>query len=219
MSEIDIENKKISPKTFFFPLCLCIIISFIKLVEIKNGVSFHTLGVYPGNFDKFYGLFLYPLIHSSTNHLFNNLIPLFFLTSALIHFFDRHGYLIFFTIYFFSGLLLFIIGREVYHIGASGIIYGLASFLFFSGIIRNNIQLLSFSLLIVFLYGSMVWGIFPETVKPGVSWEGHLSGSIIGLIFSILLKNIGPQKKKYEWDYEDEDEDEGENEYHYEIVE
>ena len=65
----------------------------------------------------------------------------------------------------------------------------------------------------------MVWGIFPETVKPGVSWEGHLSGSIIGLIFSILLKNIGPQKKKYEWDYEDEDEDEGENEYHYEIVE
>ena len=76
MSEIDIENKKISPKTFFFPLSLCIIISFIKLVEIKNGVSFHTLGVYPGNFDKFYGLFLYPLIHSSTNHLFNNLIPL-----------------------------------------------------------------------------------------------------------------------------------------------
>ena len=219
MSEIDIENKKISPKTFFFPLCLCIIISLIKLVEIKSGVSFHTLGVYPGNFDKFYGLFLYPLIHSSTNHLFNNLIPLFFLTSALIHFFDRHGYLIFFTIYFFSGLLLFMIGREVYHIGASGIIYGLASFLFFSGIIRNNIQLLSFSLLIVFLYGSMVWGIFPGTVKPGVSWEGHLSGSIIGLIFSILLKNIGPQKKKYEWDYEDEDEDEGENEYHYEIVE
>jgi len=219
MNDKDLENKKISPKTFFFPLGICIIISVIKLIEIKKGVSFHTLGVYPGNFDKFYGVFLYPFIHGSTNHLFNNLIPLFFLSSALIHFFDRFAYLIFFIIYFFSGLLLFIIGRELFHIGASGIIYGLASFLFFSGIIRNNIQLLSFSLLIVFLYGSMVWGIFPETVKSGVSWEGHLSGSIVGFIFSIILKNIGPQKKKYDWDYQDEDDDEDDDEYYYEIVE
>ena len=215
MNDTDLENKKISTNTFFFPLSLCIIISVIKLIEIKSGISFHTLGVYPGSFEKFYGIFLYPFIHGSTNHLFNNLIPLFFLTSALIHFFDRYAYIIFFIIYFFSGLLLFIIGRELYHIGASGIIYGLASFLFFSGIIRKNIQLLSFSLLIVFLYGSMIWGIFPETVKSGVSWEGHLSGSIIGLILSIILKKIGPQKKKYEW----EDEDENEDKYHYEIVE
>ena len=80
--------------------------------------------------------------------------------------------------------------------------------MFFSGIWRKNIQLLAFSLLITFLYGSMVWGIFPETVKKGVSWEAHLSGSIIGLIISFIFLSKGPQKKKYDWEDEDEDEDE-----------
>ena len=128
-----------------------------------------------------------PFIHGSTKHLFNNLIPLFFLLSAMIHFYDKLSYIIYLIIHIGSGCILWIIGREVFHIGASGVIYGLASFMFFSGIFRRNTQLLAFSLLITFLYGSMVWGIFPETVKKGVSWEAHLSGSIMGFILSIIF--------------------------------
>ena len=88
--------------------------------------------------------------------------------------------------------------------------------MFFSGMLRKNTQLLAFSLLITFLYGSMVWGIFPETVKKGVSWEAHLSGAIIGLILSIIFLKKGPQRKKYEWgDEGDEGDEEG---YIYHIV-
>ena len=116
----------------------------------------------------------------------------------------------------YEWILLWLIGREVYHIGASGVVYGLASFMFFSGIFRKNTQLLAFSLLITFLYGSMVWGIFPETVKKGVSWEAHLSGSIIGLLCSIIFIKRGPQRKKYDWEDEDDDDN---AKYIYEIVE
>ena len=89
-------------------------------------------------------------------------------------------------------LILLKQGKGFFHIGASGVLYGLVSFMFFSGVFSKNTQLLAFALLITFLYGSMVWGIFPETVKEGVSWEAHLSGSIIGFILSIIFPSKSP---------------------------
>ena len=89
--------------------------------------------------------------------------------------------------------------------------------MFFSGVFRRNTQLLAFSLLIAFLYGSMVWGIFPETVKKGVSWEAHLSGAIVGFILSIIFLKQGPQRKKYEWEDDDENKNDDEN-YIYHII-
>ena len=216
MDNYDIENKKISTNTFIFPTFLILIISMVKMIELKTGSNWAHLGVEPKNISGLKGIFLSPFIHGSVKHLFNNILPLFFLLSAMIHFYDKLSYLIYIIIHIASGCLLWLIGREVFHIGASGIIYGLASFMFFSGIFRRNTQLLAFSLLITFLYGSMVWGIFPETVKKGVSWEGHLSGAIIGFILSITLLKRGPQKKKYDWD--DEDNEDSEN-YIYHIVE
>ena len=140
----------------------------------------------------------------------------------MIHFYDKLAYILYLLIHIGCGIILWFIGREVFHIGASGVVYGLASFMFFSGIFRRNTQLLAFSLLITFLYGSMVWGIFPETVKKGVSWEAHLSGAIIGLILSIIFIKKGPQRKKYEWENEGENKDEkeggDESVYIYEIV-
>tara|TARA_B100000902_G_scaffold50561_1_gene57304 strand:- start:293 stop:946 length:654 start_codon:yes stop_codon:yes gene_type:complete len=216
MDNYDLENKKISSNTFLFPTLLVFILLLVKVIEEKTGASFTYLGVEPKNIEGLKGIIFSPFIHGSIKHLINNLIPLFFLLSAMIHFYNNLAYWIYILIHCFSGLLLWIIGREVFHIGASGIIYGLASFMFFSGIFRKNTQLLAFSLLITFLYGSMVWGIFPETVKKGVSWEGHLSGAIIGFILSIILLNKGPQKKKYEWETE-EDENKDDN-YIYHIV-
>ena len=92
-------------------------------------------------------------------------------------------------------------GRPVYHIGASGVVYGLASFIFFSGIYRKNRALLAISLLTIFLYGGMFWGLFP--VKEGVSWESHLFGFITGLLIAIYYKN--------EKTYLDDDEISGSN--------
>ena len=212
MENYDLENKKISYNIFIFPLFVVITMAFVKMIEIKYGFSISSYGVFPKKLKSLSGVIFCPFIHGSTQHLFNNIIPLFFLLSAMIHFYDNLAYYIYVLIHILAGLLLWFIGREVYHIGASGVVYGLAAFMFFSGVFRRNIQLLSFSLLITFLYGSMVWGIFPETVKPGVSWEAHLSGAIIGFILSIIFIKKGPQKKKYEWD-DDENE-----KYIYEII-
>lgn len=214
MKNTDLENKKISSQTFIFPTFILLLIAIVKTLELKTGSSWGHLGVYPKTIDGLKGIILSPFIHGSIKHLFNNIVPLFFLLSAMIHFYDKLAYTIYICIHIGCGIILWFIGREVFHIGASGIVYGLASFMFFSGILRKNTQLLAFSLLITFLYGSMVWGIFPETVKKGVSWEAHLSGAIIGLILAICFIKKGPQRKQYEW----EDEDEDETSYIYDIV-
>jgi membrane associated rhomboid family serine protease len=97
---------------------------------------------------------------------------------------------VFFLTWIITGILVWLGGRSSYHIGASGLIYGFASFLFFSGIIRNSINLLAISLLVVFLYGSLVWGIFPFDYK--ISWESHLFGALTGFALAAAFRHYGP---------------------------
>lgn len=101
-----------------------------------------------------------------------------------------------------GGLLTWVYARESYHIGMSGVIYGLTSFLFTSGAIRKYKPLLGLSLFVVFLYGSLIWGIFPLETK--VSWEGHLSGLILGLLAAIVYRKEGPQQPKFRYEIEKE---------------
>jgi membrane associated rhomboid family serine protease len=107
--------------------------------------------------------------------------------------------------YVLSGLILWIIGRDNWHIGASGLIYSLAFFLFFSGIIRKHISLIAISLVVAFVYGSMIWHVFPWQVQDPISWEGHLAGGIIGFVLSICYRNEGPQKPVIKWDDEEDE--------------
>ena len=104
-----------------------------------------------------------------------------------------------------TGLLVWLGGREAWHIGASGLVYGLASFLFFSGIIRRYYRLVALSLLIVFMYGEMVWGIFPG-VYQNVSWESHMLGFVSGIIIAVWYRKKGPQSPVIEWSEEEEKE-------------
>ena len=174
-------------------------------------------------FDAIQGIFLSPFAHSTNNHLINNVVPLFFLMSLIRYVFGGLSYILFFLFYFLTGLFIWrfasILEPSVpFHsvIGASGVLYAMVSFLFFSGLIRGNRELLGYSLLIVFLYGSMVWGMFPFSVKENVSWQGHLMGFIVGLILAFLFRKKGPQKKVYEWEDEEfEDNDEITIKYHY----
>ena len=100
--------------------------------------------------------------------------------------------------------MLWVFGRHATHIGASGLAYGFASFLFFSGIIRRYFRLIALSLLVVFLYGSMVWGMFPH-FYVNVSWEGHAMGFVSGIIMAIWYRKEGPQQPVYDWMVEDEE--------------
>jgi membrane associated rhomboid family serine protease len=209
LNEENIERKRFL-LSLVFPLFFLILLWGIKIIEITDNLDLVYYGIYPRKVSGLIGILTGPLIHGNENlhHIIDNSIPLFFLSLAVFYFYNKVAYRVFFMIYFFSGLAVWIFARSSYHIGASGLIYGLGSFLFFSGVIRQNINLLAISLLVVFLYGSMVWGIFPYNVN--VSWEGHLFGAATGFILSFVYRKEGPQMKKSEWEEEDEEDEEGE---------
>lgn len=187
----------IIPGMFVFFLWL------IKIIEVLFNADLSDLGIYPLTAKGLPGILFSPFVHADFGHLFNNTLPLFFLGVALFYFYSEVAIEVFAWTYFLTGLLVWVAGREAWHIGASGLVYGLASFLFFSGIIRRYFRLIALSLLIVFLYGSMVWGIFPGTYK-NVSWESHMLGFFSGVVLAVSYRNKGPQAPVYEWPDEDD---------------
>jgi membrane associated rhomboid family serine protease len=177
----------------------------VKIVEVLFNLDLSRFGILPLTVSGLPGIVFSPFIHSGFGHLFNNSLPLFFLGTALFYFYSEIAVRVALWTYFLTGLFVWIAGREAWHIGASGLVYGLASFLFFSGIIRKYFRLVALSLLIVFLYGSMVWGLFPG-VYINVSWESHMLGFISGIILAVWYRNEGPQEPVYEWMDEEEEE-------------
>ena len=186
----------------------------VKIVEILFNIDFSSFGIYPLTARGLQGILFSPFIHSDFEHLINNTLPLFFLSVALFYFYSEVALKVFIWTFILTGFLVWFAGREAWHIGASGLVYGIASFLFFSGIIRRYFRLIALSLLIVFLYGSMVWGIFPGIYK-NVSWESHMLGFFSGIALSVWYRKEGPQRPVYEW--MDEEESEGIDEEETEI--
>jgi membrane associated rhomboid family serine protease len=200
--QFDLE-KRIVRHSLFVSCSFIIVLWLIKLYEIEFNLDFSSWGVLPHSISGLRGIFFSPLIHANLEHLIANTIPLFVLTFTLFFFYRKSSYSIFILIYLFSGFFVWIGGRDALHIGASGVIYGLAAFLFLSGIISFNIRLLTIAMIVSLVYGGMFWGIFP--VKPDISWESHLWGGISGLGFAILYRNSAPLNRKEEDDDEDAD--------------
>jgi len=169
-------------KYFYIPTLLLLTIWLIKLIEFSFDISFANYGIYPRRHDTFYGIFFSPLIHSDFNHLIVNSLPLFLLNSAIMFFYKKIAIRVIIYSWLFTGFAVWLGGRYAYHIGASGLIYAFASFLFFSGILSKDKNLIAISLLVVFVYGSLIWGILPK--NGNVSWESHLFGFITGLILT-----------------------------------
>jgi membrane associated rhomboid family serine protease len=190
----------IIPGIFIFIMWL------VKIIEVLFEMDFSVYGIFPLTAKGLRGILFSPFIHADFSHLFNNSLPLFFLSVALFYFYSEVALKVFTWTFFFTGFLVWIAGREAWHIGASGLVYGLASFLFFSGIIRRHFRLVALSLLVVFLYGSMVWGIFPGVYK-NVSWESHMLGFFSGVVLSVWYRKEGPQRPIDEW-LDDEDTEE-----------
>lgn len=199
----DLE-KKIFKYSLVFPIVFILIIWLIKITETVLEVSFTEMGMYPRNAKGLIGIFTSPLIHGDFKHLIGNSSSFFILSTALFFFYREMAFRIFILNYFLAGILLWLGGRETWHIGASGIIYGLAAFLFLSGVFRKDIRLLTISLIVTFLYGSFFWGLFP--IEERISWDGHLMGAVSGTILALIFYKHGPPRQKYEWEDEpDED--------------
>ncbi len=186
-----------SRSIFFIPVLYVVSIWLVYWIEIKFNFNFNKFGILPRDFTGLGGIVFTHFIHSDTKHLFNNSIPLFVLLLSLFYFYKEIGLKILFYGGILSGFLTWIIARESYHIGASGIVYLLFSFVFFSGIIRKHYRLVALSLVIIFLYGSMIWYVLP--IKEGMSWEGHLSGFVVGFLFSVIYRKKGIVKEEYQF--------------------
>jgi membrane associated rhomboid family serine protease len=184
--------------SMFIPGVFVFVMWLVRIIEILFNLDLSNLGIYPLTIKGLPGIIFSPIIHADFEHLFSNSLPLFFLGTALFYFYNDIAIKVSLWSYFLTGLFVWLAGRDAWHIGSSGLIYGLASFLFFSGIIRKYFRLVALSLLIVFLYGSMVWGIFPNIYR-GVSWESHMLGFISGIILAVWYRNQGPQEPVYEW--------------------
>lgn len=195
--------------SIIIPVLFIALMWLVKIAEILFNADFSQGGIYPLALRGLPGIIFSPFIHSDAQHLFNNSLPLFFLATALFYFYSEVALKVFSLTYLLTGLLVWLAGREAWHIGASGLVYGLASFLFFSGIIRRYFRLIALSLLVVFLYGSMVWGIFPGIYK-NVSWESHMLGFFSGVLLSVWFRKEGPQAPVYEWMEEDDEAGSGE---------
>ena len=181
--------------TFFMVLCW-----MMFAAERLLDVSFSQYGLMPREISHWFGVFTMPFLHASLSHIFSNSVSFIVLGTMLFYFYPEKALRVFLISYFFTGILTWIIGIGGIHIGASGMIYAFAAYIFTVGAQNGNIQNMALSLIVVFLYGSMVWGLYPQ--NTGISWEGHLAGAVTGLVCAFIYPI-----KKVVHDLDDEDDD------------
>lgn len=160
----------------------------VHIYKVTAEVSLTQYGIFPREIDGLIGIFLAPLIHGSWEHLISNSVP-FFVSLTIIHYFYKRVALSSFVlIYLITGASVWMFGRSLYHIGASGVVYGLIAFIFWSGVFRRNIKSIVLALIVTILYAGYLEGVVPT--KEGVSWESHLLGVFVGLIIAFFLKEL-----------------------------
>lgn len=193
-------------ETVMYPALLLLLMWSLYLVERVSSFNLYQWGVQPGVFRGLRGVFFSPLLHSpgDITHIINNSAPTAVLLGALIYFYRAVAWQVFVISWLSSGLLVWAFAAHdgSYHIGMSSVIYALAGFLFVSGTIRKYRPLQGISLFVIFMYGSMIWGVFP--MQERVSWEGHLCGLVTGVVLAFLYRSKGPQAPKYLYELEKE---------------
>ena len=198
-------DKRIVKHSLFVSASIVVVLWMAKLFEFEFQLDFSSWGVLPLEISGLRGIIFSPFIHANFEHLIANTFPIFILTFSLFFFYRKSAYTIFILIYLLSGFFVWLGGREALHIGASGVIYGLAAFLFLSGIISFNIRLLTISLVVSLIYGGMFLGIFP--LKPEISWESHLWGGISGFSLAWFYRKSAPVAPEGDEVGEDDEED------------
>lgn len=220
-TEESVKEKHLIIRSLFWPAVFVAAMWLILGMELILDTSFSHYGMAPKSLRGLIGIITYPFLHKDLSHISANSAPLIFLGTALFYYYREAGKAIFVQLLLISGFWLWVIGAEgSIHIGASGLVYGLAAFHITAGIMKRNKNLMAFALLVLFLYGSLVWGLFPDFFPHrNISWEGHMMGMVAGIVLAIYHRNKGPQRDRYQWEWdeleEDGEEEEGEGRAYY----
>jgi membrane associated rhomboid family serine protease len=183
------------------------LIWFIQLLNYGLGLDLERFGVRPRVMAGLFGILLAPMLHSGFGHLIANSAPLLVLGTVMLHLYSNAALKVIPAVYLGPGIAVWLFGRASIHVGASGLVYGLVSYIFLAGLIRRDRRAIAACLLVCFMYGSLVWGVLP--LEDTVSWETHLAAALIGLALAFALRRLDiPPRKRYAWeDEKDECED------------
>ena len=179
----------------------------VHILSAVFTLRLNRYGLRPLEAEGLVGIFTMPFLHSDWGHLISNTPALILLIFGLFLFYKHGAWRILFYLYIISGLLTWFMGRDSTHVGASGIVYALAAFHFLSGVIKKVPRQRAFAMLVAFLYGGFIWAFFPTLYSgTSISWEGHLSGLLTGIILAVYFQKEGPEPPVYPF-LEDENEE------------
>lgn len=192
---------------FGIAVALVMLLWMVKIIEVAGGLDFTRFGIYPQSLGGLAGIIFAPFIHASFAHLFANTAPFIVIGTMLSYGYPRAFKLLLPSLYLGGGAAVWMFAREAYHIGASGIVFGMLFFVLTIGILRWDRRAIALSMVVFLLYGGMVWGVLPTLEE--ISFESHLSGGLIGLVLAFLLKNRDPEppRKRYSWELEEAETD------------
>lgn len=181
-------------RRFRLPVAMLAIMWVIQVFQAVTGMEMGYLGVLPRTLTGLWGVLLAPFIHADFNHLISNTLPFAVLSGLMVLFYPKVASPAFWMIYFLEGLLVWLFSRPSYHVGASGVVYGMLAFVFWTGIFRRNIKSIALAVLVLFYYGSMFTGILPG--REGISWESHLLGAVAGIVVAFVWKGRGEEDEE-----------------------
>ena len=184
---MEAQDRGLFRRSWLFAGGFTLLLWLVRAVEWGTSSSFGSLGIFPRHITGMLGILTAPLVHGDFVHLLSNTFPILLLLIAVFYFYPRIALQVFVAIYLITGLWVWVAAREAYHIGASGLVYGLATFLFFSGVFRRDARSVAVALTIAFLYSGMLQGVLPGT-DATISWESHLLGSAAGVFCSFYYR-------------------------------
>lgn len=200
------EDARRFRRAAFKMVCFVAVLWLVWLVTESIGLRAYEFGVKPREAHGLIGVLTAPLLHGSLGHLVSNSLPLLILGTCLLYMYPIAARIALPVIWIGSGLAVWVIGRESYHIGASGVVYGIMFYIFVAGMLRTDVRSLALALMVFFLYGGMIWGVLPGEER--VSFESHLAGAVIGLVLALLLNVLDRPMPEKRFSYEIEAEHE-----------
>ena len=181
-------------------------VGILWLIQLSNwllDLGPGNLGVRPREWSGLLGVVVAPLMHGGFEHLLANTPPLIVLGTTMLYLYPQSSPRVLPAVYLGPGIAVWLFGRSSVHLGASGLVYGLVGYILVAGLIRRDRRAIAASLMVCFMYGALVWGVFP--IDSGVSWETHLAAAVIGIALAIALRRRDiPPRRRYTWEDEDD---------------